>query len=518
MTTSRAPLAGRAGAVASPHSAATEAGAEVLAAGGNALDAAIATNAILAVLYPHMCGIGGDLFLLYHEAATGTVHCLNGTGAAPALATPQAFAERGLQAVPARGPLPVTVPGAVGAWEAAVARFGSRPLADLLAPAIATADAGVAVTERLASWVAEARADIAQDPAMRRLFLDDGGAPVAPGTTLRQTALAETLRRLAHAGAADLYHGELADAVDAAVRAADGLLRASDLAAYRPDWVVPIRTRHQGLDVVTTPPNSQAITALLMLDHMGAENGQEPGTARYVEDFVAAKRHAFALRDAYVTDPAHMTVGAEDLLAGAVPAATGVAPPPRGDTVYLCTVDGEGNACSLIQSIYYAFGSCFVAGDTGILLHNRGHYFSLDPAAANVVAPGKRTLHTLMASMALDEGRLRFVFGTMGADGQPQTTVQVLHQLLRGRSAQDAVGAPRFLHGRFALEDDPELLHVEADYGSGALETLGRTAPLDVVPAHSEIMGHSHAIAIDADGGLTAGADPRSDGSAAVVG
>ncbi|MEA2229875.1 MAG: gamma-glutamyltranspeptidase / glutathione hydrolase, partial [Solirubrobacteraceae bacterium] len=287
MTTSRAPQAGRPGAVASPHSAATDAGAEVLAAGGNALDAAIATNAMLAVLYPHMCGLGGDLFLLYHEASTGTVHCLNGTGAAPALATPAAFAERGLDAVPARGPLPVTVPGAVGAWEAAVARFGSPPLADLLAPAIATADAGVPVTERLASWVGEARADLAQDPALRRLFLDDDGAPVAPGTTLRQPAVTETLRRLAHAGAADLYHGELAGAIDAAMRAADGLLRASDLAAYRPDWVAPIRTRHRGLDVVTTPPNSQAVTALLMLDHMAAGNGQEPGTARYVEDFVA---------------------------------------------------------------------------------------------------------------------------------------------------------------------------------------------------------------------------------------
>jgi gamma-glutamyltranspeptidase/glutathione hydrolase len=521
MTTLPDPRTGRAGAVASPHSLATEAGAGVLAAGGNALDAAIATNAMLAVLYPHMCGVGGDLFLLYHEARTGTVHCLNGTGAAPALATPEAFAERGLDAVPARGALPVTVPGAVGAWEAAVARFGSRPLADLLAPAIAAAEAGVTVTERLATWVAEMRADIAQDPAMRRLFLGGSDEPVAAGATLDQSELAATLRRLAHAGAGDLYHGELAAAIDAAVQAAGGLLRAADLAAYRPDWVVPVRTRHQGLDVLTTPPNSQAITALLMLDHMAAAAGDAPelGTAAYVEDFVAAKRRGFALRDAHVTDPAHMTVTAEELLAGSAPAATGVAPPPRGDTVYLCTVDRDGNACSLIQSIYYAFGSCFMAGDTGILLHNRGHYFSLDPAAANVIAPGKRTLHTLMASMALEDGRPRFVFGTMGADGQPQTTVQVLHQLLAGRSAQDAVGAPRLLHGRFALEDDPEVLHVESDYPADTLGTLRETVPgLDVVAPRSEMMGHSHAITIDADGALTAGADPRSDGSAAIVG
>ncbi|MEA2269022.1 MAG: gamma-glutamyltranspeptidase / glutathione hydrolase, partial [Solirubrobacteraceae bacterium] len=493
-------------------------GAAILAAGGNALDAAIATNAMLAVVYPHMCGVGGDLFLLYHEAKTGTVHCLNGSGGAPALATPEAFAERGLDAVPVRGALPVTVPGAVGAWEAAVARFGSRPLADLLAPAIATAETGVTVTERLATWVAESREDSAPERALRALCRA-GGDPVAAGATLHQPQLAATLRRLAEAGAADLYHGGLAEAIGAAVSAAGGLLTAADLAAYRPEWVVPVRTRHQGLEVITTPPNSQAITALLMLDQMASQNGQEPGTARYVEDFVAAKRHAFALRDAYVTDPAQMTVSADELLAGAVPAATGVAPPPRGDTVYLCTVDSEGNACSLIQSIYYAFGSCFVAGDTGILLHNRGHYFSLQPEAANVIAPGKRTLHTLMASMALEDGRPRFVFGTMGADGQPQMTVQVLHQLLHGRSAQEAVAAPRILHGRFALEDDPEILHVEEDYEPETLAALRASHPsLHVVPPLSERMGHSHAITIDADGALTAGADPRSDGSAAIVG
>ncbi|MEA2248888.1 MAG: gamma-glutamyltranspeptidase / glutathione hydrolase, partial [Solirubrobacteraceae bacterium] len=516
MIASRGNGSGHAGAVASPHSVATEAGAEVLAAGGNALDAAIVTNAMLGVVYPHMCGVGGDMLLLYYEADTGTVHCLNGTGAAPALATPGAFAERGLDAVPVRGPLPVTVPGGVGAWDAAITRFGTRPLADLLGPAIAAAEHGITVTDRLAAWIADSQADLSADPALRRLFLGgDSGTPVQGGQTLRQPDLAATLRRIAQAGATDLYTGELAREIDAAMREAGGLLRAEDLAAYSPEWVVPISTRHGGLDILTTPPNSQGVAALLMLQDIGELDGPL-GSTEYVESFVAAKRRAIGLRDAYVTDPRHMTVTTDELLDPSVPSAAAPSPPPRGDTVYLCTVDGQGNACSLIQSIYYAFGSCFTAGDTGILFHNRGHYFSLDPAATNVIAPGKRTLHTLMASMALAGGRPRFVFGTMGADGQPQGTVQVLHQLLAGATAQEAVSAPRILHGKFTLEDDPETLHIESDYGAETLDALGGSVPaLNVVPPHSERMGHAHAIAIAPDGTLTAGADPRSDGSAA---
>jgi gamma-glutamyltranspeptidase / glutathione hydrolase len=517
MNASRGDGRPRSGAVASPHALATETGAQILAAGGNAIDAAIATNAMLTVAYPHMCGIGGDMLLLFHEAATGAVHCLNGTGAAGALATPEAFAEHGLDAVPPRGPLSVTVPGGVGAWDAAIARFGTRPLADLLAPAIAAAENGVTVTARLAAWIEESREDLTADPVLRRLFLDDAGVGLPAGTTLRQPELATTLRRIADAGPADFYAGEIAQAIDAAMRAAGGLLRAGDLAAYRPEWTVPIRLTYHGLEILTTPPNSQGVAALLMLQDIG-EQHDAPGTPEYVESFVAAKRRAIAMRDAYVTDPRHMTVTAEDLLAGSLPVAAAPSPPPRGDTVYLCAVDAEGNACSLIQSIYYAFGSCFTAGDTGILFQNRGHYFSLDPAATNVIAPGKRTLHTLMASMALEDGRPRFVFGTMGADGQPQGTVQVLHRLLSGLGAQDAVTAPRLLHGRFGLEDDPETLHVESGYGDDTIAALRDAVPaLEVVPPLSERMGHAHAITIAPDGTVTAGADPRSDGSAIVV-
>jgi gamma-glutamyltranspeptidase len=488
----------------------------VLAAGGNALDAAIATNAMLTVVYPHMCGLAGDLFLLYHEARTGTTHCLNGTGGAPGLATPAAFAERGLDAVPVRGPLSVSVPGTVGAWEEALARFGSLRLADVLAPAADRAAAGVDISSRIAGWIASERDDLAADPVLRAWFLDAAGAPVPAGTVVRRPELAATLRRIADAGAAELYGGDLGRRVADAVAAAGGLLRADDLRAYRPEWTAPVAARHGGLDIVTTPPNSQGLTALLMLQGMRPDAA--PGTLDYLEAFVVAKVRAFALRDAHLTDPAHMRFSAEDLLAGRAADAAPATAPVAGDTVYACSVDAAGNACSLIQSLYYGFGSCFVAGDTGILLHNRAHYFALRADAANVLAPGKRTLHTLMACMALEDGRPRLVFGAMGADGQPQANVQVLHRLLAGATPADAVAAPRVLHGRFALEDDADTLHVEADHAPAGTDALAaRFARVAVLPPHSERFGHAHAIAIGADGAVTAGADPRSDGSAAVV-
>ena len=508
-------------AVASPHHTASAAGRDVLAAGGNAMDAALAVNAMLAVVYPHMCGIGGDLFLLYHEARTGEVHCLNGTGPAPRAATRGAFAERGLDAVPVRGALSVTVPGTVAAWEVAAERFGTRALGDLLGPAVDAAANGVGIGDRLAGWAADARDDLRTDPTLARRLLDAAGAPLPPGATLRQPELAESLRRIARHGARDFYAGELGDALARAIGEAGGLLAAADLRAYAPRWVTPIGVPHAGLDIITTPPNSQGITALLMLDHLAAAHPELPAGAGFVHAFVAAKRAAFAVRDRYVSDPRFMPVSAEDLLRDPAlrdVAAPVAAPPAWGDTVYVCTADADGNACSLIQSLYYGFGSAFVAGDTGVLLHNRAHYFSLDEHHPNRLEPGKHTLHTLMACIALEDGRPRLVFGAMGADGQPQMNVQVLHRLLTGDHPGDAVAAPRILHGRFLLEDDVGVLQVEADLDPDTLATLhAGDGRVEVLPARDERMGHAHAIAIGPDGAVTAGADPRSDGSAETL-
>jgi gamma-glutamyltranspeptidase / glutathione hydrolase len=511
-------------AAASPHAAATRVGADVLAAGGTAIDAAVAINAMLTVVYPHMCSLGGDLFLLYRDARDGRVWGLNGSGPAPRLATCEAVRARELAELPARGPLAVTVPGTVASWAAALERFGLRPLGEALEPAARAAEEGVAVTARLAGWIAHNAADLARDPVLRTRYLDGDGRPVRAGATLRQPDVGRTLRRPMEAGAQDLYRGDIAGEIDAAFRAADGFLRREDLAAFAPEWVAPLRHRHRGVDVVTTPPNSQGVTALMMLDALAALDAPAPGTAGHVEALVRAKRYAFAERDRHVGDPRFAGVPVGDLLApGRARAALArdeVAPArsSAGDTVYLCAVDAEGNACSMIQSIYYGFGSCFVAGESGLLMHNRGHYFSLEEGHPNRLEPGKRPLHTLMANMVFAGDDLRLVFGCMGADGQAQTNVQVLERWLAGASVAEAVAAPRILHGRFVPEDDPEALTIEAPFGEETIAALRRAghAPV-VVGEHDERLGHAHAIELRPDGTLRAAADPRSDGSAIVL-
>lgn len=378
-------------AVASPHHAATRAGADVLAAGGNAVDAAVATNAMLAVVYPHMCGLGGDLFLLYHSAADRRVRCLNGSGPAPRLATRDAFRERGLTAIPPRGPLPVTVPGAVGAWQEALERFGRRPLSELLAPAAQAAHEGVEVSAGLAASLQDNRDELAADPLLRERFLDGTGRPLAVGATLHQPEVAGTLRRLIDHGARDFYGGVIAERIDAACRTADGFLRRDDLAGYAPRWVEPLRVPYRGLEVVTPPPNSQGITALMMLNILTVLDASRhpPGSADHIEALIAAKHVAFAARDRYVTDPDFLEAPVKRLLSldharQALSAPPGPVRSSGGDTVYICTADGEGNACSLIQSLFYGFGSGFVAGESGVLLQNRGHYFSLEDDHPNL--------------------------------------------------------------------------------------------------------------------------------------
>jgi gamma-glutamyltranspeptidase/glutathione hydrolase len=325
-------------------------------------------------------------------------------------------------------------------------------------------------------------------------------------------------------GADELYRGGLADEIDEAFRAADGLLRRADLAAFAPEWGQAVRHAYRGLDVVTTPPNSQGVAALMMLNALAVLDRGTPGTADHVEALIAAKRFAFAERDRHVADPRFGPVPIDDLLAieRARAALAGPEPAPArssaGDTVYLCTVDHDGNACSLIESVYYGFGACFVAGETGLLFHNRGHYFSLDDDHPNRLEPGKRPLHTLMATMGFAGDELRLVFGTMGADGQAQTTVQVLERWLAGGGVADAVSLPRILHGRFVPEDDPEALTIEAPFGDEVIAALRERghAPL-VAGEHDERLGHAHAIELRADGTLDAASDPRSDGAAIVI-
>jgi gamma-glutamyltranspeptidase/glutathione hydrolase len=481
---------------------------------------------MLMVAYPHMCGLGGDLFMLYYDAREGRLRCINGSGPAPELATRTAFRERGLEAIPSRGPLTATVPGALAAWDAALARYGSRPFGALLQPAIDAAEGGVEVTERFATWISETREDVSSDPILRRYFIDPDGEPVRAGARVRQPEVAAALRRIAEAGVQDFYRGELASEIDHACRAAGAFLRRADLMRYQPEWVSPLSVSYRGWRVFTTPPNSQGITSLMMLNSLAAQGmeGVPLTSSAFLEAFVTAKKAAFADRDRYITDPAFAHIPVEALLhrdhatqaAGA--SASPVRNPVGGDTVYFCATDHHGNACSAIQSIYYGFGSCFFAGQSGVLLQNRGHYFQLAPGHPNRLEPGKRTLHTLMACLAFDGQRPGLIFGAMGADGQPQTNVQVLHRLAGGANAEEAVAAPRVLHGRFMLEDDENVLQIEQDLGDDAIAALRAGGyELELTASQDQRMGHAQAIAIGEDGSLSAGSDPRSDGMSALV-
>lgn len=503
------------GRIASPHWAATREGERVLAAGGTAVDACVATAAMLSVIYPHMCGIGGDAFMLHFDARSGDVVALNGSGRAPALASVDQFASRGLAEVPERGPLAATVPGAVGAWQSALNRYGSRSMAELLAPAARTAREGFAVTDRTADWMGWNVSTLAADLTLRRWFLEADGTPVAAGTVVRLPELANTIEHVQEQGADYFYRGLVAELVDEAMHESGGLLRASDLAEHTSNWMRPARATYRGLEVCTTPPNSQGVTALAMLSQLARQEDLVPGTAAHIDALVDAKLAAYARRDRFLADPDFVDIERESLM-GTAPKDGRVTPqgvPRKGDTVYLCAVDEQGNACSMIQSIYYAFGSGFVPFGTGVLLHNRAHYFSLDSSHPNCLGPGKRPAHTLMASMALRQGLPWLVFGTMGADGQPQISVQVLERVLAGCTAQKAVEAPRVLAGRFLLSDNVDRLLVDEGIGKDVIAALRAGGHnVEIAAAGDERLGHAHAILVDPDQGLEVGVDPRSDG------
>ncbi|MCD1270035.1 gamma-glutamyltransferase [Microbacterium sp. MEC084] len=516
--------AGR-GAVSSPHWLASEEGARILAAGGSAMDAAIATNAMLGVVYPHMCGVGGDMFMLYYEASSGEVHCLNATGPAPRAATREEFLRRGLTAVPARGPLSVSVPGTVAGWDVASRRFGRLGLEALLSGAADVAEAGYRVSPGLARWIKSSAPEIAEGSPLQRM-LSLGGEWLGEGDTVTQPELAATLRAISTQGRDGFYRGAVGEAIASAMKRSGGLITAADLAEFEPEWVEPITHVIDGYQLFVPPPNSQAVTALLMLQYFREAGGSaaDERDARYYERLVEAKRRAFAFRDSHVGDPRFHPQTVEDALAVLRTGAAQSAPapamagyPPSGDTVGFVTRDGSGNMCAAIQSLYYGFGSMFMPEGTGVILHNRGHYFSLVPGRVNSLEPGKRTMHTLMCAIGLVDGHARFAVSSMGADGQAQFVFQVFQELFAGATAQAATSAPRVLHGRFTLDDDPDVLRVEPLADPTIVRDLvDRGLTVRELPEPSETMGHAQAIAVRGDR-VEAGFDPRSDGSAVLV-
>jgi len=510
------------GMAATSQPIATATALAVLRDGGNAMDAAVAAGAVLCVTEPQSTGIGGDCFVLYHHAGSGRLYGLNGSGAAPAAATIEAYRRRGLQSVPEQGVLSVTVPGAVDAWARALERFGSRDLAAALEPAIRLAEEGFAVTPVVARVWGLHQDLLSAVETARRVFMPDGVPPRA-GRRWRFPALARSLREIARSGPRAFYEGQIARDIAAYVQSQGGLLSENDLAAHQGEWVEPISTGYGGLDVFEIPPNGQGITALLTLNMLGqARLGElERLGPDHVHLLSEAFRLAVADRDAWVTDMRDAEVPVADLLDPAYARSrfglidmsraadrrrtTGL--PAGPDTVYLSVVDRDRNCCSYINSLYYPHGSGHVAGDTGIMLQNRGAGFVLDEQHPNRLGPGRRPQHTIIPAMACRDGRPELCFGVMGGEYQAMGHCYVLTNWLDfGLDLQEAVDAARFL-------PTGALLTLEQGVPERTRLALERRGPR--VEVGAQPMGGAQVVRIDhAEGVLQGASDPRKDGCA----
>jgi gamma-glutamyltranspeptidase/glutathione hydrolase len=521
------------GMVCAPHRLASEAGVAALRSGGNALDAAVAAVATIGVVYPHMNGIGGDSFWLIYDAVHDRIAGLNAAGRSAAAVDADRYRARfGASIAPRGGPAALTVPGTVAGWgsvhDYSRDRLGSTVRwPALLEHAIAHARDGFEVSagQRRVTALAgplfiEGVADEVRE-SFWPLFHPDRFA----AGRFTQPELARTLALIAEGGAEEFYRGDLGKRIAAGAAALGSPLRAVDLAEHRAQWVEPLRVSYRGGEAASLPPPTQGFAALAIL---GLLDGFEVGRldeADYVHLVVEATKVAFEDRDRHLADPDVVPIPTSELLdaarlserrrrlslARAMPVD---GPPVDGDTIAIVTADGRGNAVSVIQSLYHEFGAAIVAGDTGVLLQNRGCFFSLDPAHPNCLAPRKRTAHTLIPSMYLIDGRPRFVYGTMGGEGQPQTQAALVTRLVdRGLSAQAAVDAPRWLLGR-TWGEQTRALRLEERFGADVVASLrARGHDLLTVEPWSDLMGHAQVIALEA-GGLVGGSDPRADGAA----
>ncbi|MFZ5854732.1 MAG: gamma-glutamyltransferase family protein [Chloroflexota bacterium] len=538
------PLArGGQGAVVAPHHLATAAGLAVLRGGGSAVDAAIATNAVLAVVAPEACGLGGDAFWLIWDAAAGREQALNGSGRSAAALDAASLRAQGLERLPKRGPLTITVPGAVRSWSDAHRRFGRISREAILAPAVELAAGGfpawdgfIESVEVTAPIVAAALGPESGWAAVYR----PQGRPWRPGERVRLPALAATLERLARAGFDDFYDGELAERQARGLAAAGSPISLADLRDHVSTWGDPIGIDYRGVRVTTHPPNSQGLAALEILSLLERFEPPPPATfaggrgadATWIHLGIEASKLAMADRDAFVTDPEFRPVPVERLLdpeqigelARRIDPTRAALPPasrqPRGGgTIYLAAVDREGMAVSLIESNYMGFGSGVVDPATGIAYQNRGSYFSLEPDHPNVLEPRKRTLHTLMPGMLLRQGRPWVIAGSMGGDAQPQIHAQLVSALVDGGvDVATGVAAPRWFVEPEDHFEPPLAVRAEPRFRPGVLEALEAMGhPLTRTPPFSGELGHCHAIELvdggPAEGGtLAAATDPRSAG------
>ena len=534
---SRSAIVAQHGVVATSQPLAVEAGLDVLKRGGNAADAAIAANAMIGLVEPMSCGIGGDLFVLYWDAKTKKLYGLNASGRSPYGLSRDVFVKLGLDQIPDEGPLSWSVPGCVAGWFDLAERFGTRPVAELLAPAIEYAEGGFPVSEVIARDWQASEEKLAKWSDSAETYLPGGRAP-AEGEIFRNPRLAASYRAVAKGGCEAFYRGPIAQQIVAFSERNGGYFSLRDFADHKNDWVEPVSTNYRGYDVWELPPNGQGIAALEMLNLLEGYDLKSlgPGHPQYLHLLAEAKKLAFADRAKFYSDPDFNRLPVAELISKAyadkrrrlidperaatdVPA--GDARLAHGDTIYLVVVDKDRNCCSFIQSNYYGFGSQVVPGDAGFALQNRGALFALEEDHLNRLEPHKRPFHTIIPAMVTKDGEPWLAFGVMGGDMQPQGHVQVLVNMIDfGMNVQAAGDAARIRHAGSATptglagDKDGGTLSVESGISDEAIAEL-RKKGHRVSRARGGFGGYQ-AIRIDRGRGtLAGGSDPRKDGCAA---
>jgi len=516
------------GIAASEHPLASQAGASVLARGGHAVDAAIAVNAVMNVVAPMMNGIGGDLFAIVYDAASGTVHGLNGSGCTPAAMSIDRLRAKGITHMPQSGIDSVTIPGAVAAWSKLNERFGRQPFGNLLSPAIRIAEEGFPVPEMTAAEWKGSEAQLRADAESTRLYLPDGQPPRV-GQIFRNPDLASTYRTLASTGRDAFYSGAIARRIVSCSDQRGGALTAADLAAYDAEWVTPLSTTYRGWTVYELPPNGQGIAALMMLNLLehAPIGSYGHNSAEALHTLIEAKKLAYADMKKHVCDPAFHTVPVAPLLSKAYAAqrardidpsranpevSAGTLPTHGGDTTYLSVIDRDGNIVSLIQSNFANFGSGVVPEGAGFVLQNRGGMFTLDPAHPNALAPRKRPLHTIIPGFMTGPSH-KISFGIMGGWNQAQAHVQFISNVVdHGMNIQAALEAARVTKITFGGCD----VIVESRVPEPTrLALADKGHEIDLQGSFSSLVGGGQSVMRDDAAGVNyGGSDPRKDGAA----
>jgi gamma-glutamyltranspeptidase/glutathione hydrolase len=534
---SRSPIVARHGIVSTSHPLASQAGLDILRRGGNAVDAAIAANAVLGVVEPMSCGIGGDLFVIYWDAESQQLYGLNASGRSPYDLNRDVFQQKELKEIPIDGPLSWSVPGCVRGWEDLSRRLGKMSLGEVLGPAIMHAEEGFPVTQIIgALWEGSAES-MKKWPDSAATYYPEGRAP-REGEIFKNPNLAASYKAIAREGADAFYQGRLARTIVEYSKANGGYFSMKDFADHESQWVTPVSTNYRGYDLWELPPNGQGIAALQILNLMEPYDiaAMGYGSPEYVHLFVEAKKLAFADRAKYYADPAFGELPVAEMISkpyaarrrqqidlerAATDVPAGNPQLQHGDTVYLTVVDKDRNCCSLIQSLYYGFGSQVVPGDVGFPIQNRGALFALDDEHLNRLEPHKRPFHTIIPAMVTKEGKPQFCYGVMGGDMQPQGHVQVLINMIDfGMNVQQAGDAARVRHlgsatptGQPMQEGGGEVA-VESGISD---ETIARLTELGhaVRRSNDGEFGGYQGIWIDwQHGTLHGGSDPRKDGSA----